>query len=267
MRQSMMLVVFLGGRNIAKTVRAPMMVAVSLLQPVVWLLLFSQTFRALGSGPQLEHLGYHSYLSFLTLAMVVLSVLFTALQSGMATVADISTGMMDKLTASPIPRWAVLAARLYADAVLMVVQTVIVLGIAAAMGASDHAGRGGLALVIVFAVAFGVVWGVPVEPDRAANPQCGADDGRRVLSHPPGSVPVVGVLSSQPAAPLDTNGRRRQSGRLCNLRRSAADERRRGRYRRAADARGTRDCRGGAGAAHHPRLPDLRRLTATVRLT
>jgi ABC-2 type transport system permease protein len=103
--------------------------------------------------------GYHSYLSFLTPAMVVLSVLFTALQSGMATVADISTGMMDKLTASPIPRWAVLAARLYADAVLMVVQTVIVLGVAAAMGASDHAGPGGLALVIVFAVAFGVVWG------------------------------------------------------------------------------------------------------------
>ena len=83
------------------------MVAVSLLQPVVWLLLFSQTFRALGSGLQLEHLGYHSYLSFLTPAMAVLSVLFTALQSGMATVTDISTGMMDKLTASPIPRWAV----------------------------------------------------------------------------------------------------------------------------------------------------------------
>lgn len=159
MRQSLNLVVLLGGRNIAKTVRAPMMVAVSLLQPVVWLLLFSQTFRALGSGPQLAHLGYHSYLSFLTPAMVVLSVLFTALQSGMATVADISTGMMDKLTASPIPRWAVLAARLYADAVLMVVQTLIVLGIAAAMGASHHTGAGGIALVAVSAVAFGVIWG------------------------------------------------------------------------------------------------------------
>lgn len=159
MRQSLNLVMLLGGRNIAKTVRAPMMVAVSLLQPVVWLLLFSQTFRALGSGPQLEHLGYHSYLSFLTPAMVVLSVLFTALQSGMATVTDISTGMMDKLTASPIPRWAVLAARLYADAVLMVAQTLIVLGIAAAMGAGHHAGAGAIALVAVSAVAFGVIWG------------------------------------------------------------------------------------------------------------
>ena len=159
MRRSVTLVVLLGGRNIAKTVRAPMMVAVSLLQPVVWLLLFSQTFRALGDGSQLRDLGYHSYLSFFTPAMVVLSVLFTALQSGMATVTDISTGMMDKLSTSPIPRWVVLAARLYADAVLMVVQTLIVLGIATAMGASVHTGVGGIILVVVFAVAFGVIWG------------------------------------------------------------------------------------------------------------
>jgi len=158
MRRSLTLVVLLGGRNIAKTVRAPMMLAVSLLQPVVWLLLFSQTFRALGAGPQLGRLGYHSYLSFFTPAMVVLSVLFTALQSGMATVTDISTGVMDKLTTSPIPRWVVLAARLYADAVLMVVQTLIVIVIAAAMGAATRTGAGGATLVIVFAVAFGVVW-------------------------------------------------------------------------------------------------------------
>lgn len=158
MRHSLTLVILLGGRNIAKTIRAPMMVAVSLLQPVVWLLLFSQTFRALGGGAQLGRLGYHSYLSFFTPAMVVLSVLFTALQSGMATVTDISTGMMDKLATSPVPRWVVLAARLYADAVLMVVQTLIVVGIAAAMGATIRTGAGGVALVIVFAVAFGMVW-------------------------------------------------------------------------------------------------------------
>lgn len=159
MRGSLTLVVLLGGRNIAKTVRAPMMVAVSLLQPIVWLLLFSQTFRALGAGPQLGHLGYHSYLSFFTPAMVVLSVLFTALQSGMATVTDISTGMMDKLLTSPIPRWAVLAARLYADVALMVVQTSIVLGVAAAMGAGLDTGAGSLVLIVVSAVAFGVLWG------------------------------------------------------------------------------------------------------------
>lgn len=158
MRRSLILVLFLGGRNIAKTIRSPMMLAVSLLQPVVWLLLFSQTFRALGASPQLARFGYHSYLSFFTPAMVVLSVLFTALQSGMATVTDISTGMMDKLTTSPIARWVVLAARLYADAVLMVVQTLIVVAIAAAMGATIRTGVGGVALVLVFAVSFGILW-------------------------------------------------------------------------------------------------------------
>ena len=158
MRRQLTLVVLLGGRNVAKTIRAPMLLAVSLLQPLVWLLLFSQTFRALGDTPQLAHLGYHSYLSFFAPAMVVLSVLFTALQSGMATVTDISTGMMDKLVTSPIPRWVVLAARVYADAILMVVQTLIVIALAAAMGASIRTGPAGVVLLLVSAVVFGVVW-------------------------------------------------------------------------------------------------------------
>ena len=207
MRRQLTLVVLLGGRNVAKTIRAPMLLAVSLLQPLVWLLLFSQTFRALGDTPQLAHLGYHSYLSFFAPAMVVLSVLFTALQSGMATVTDISTGMMDKLVTSPIPRWVVLAARVYADAILMVVQTLIVIALAAAMGASIRTGPAGVALLLVSAVVFGVVWAVSVQPDRVADPQRRADDGRRLLPHPTRPVSFIGVLPAQPATGLGANRR------------------------------------------------------------
>ncbi|MDA8040068.1 MAG: ABC transporter permease [Actinomycetota bacterium] len=158
MGRRLILVALLAGRNIVKSVRTPMLLAVSLVQPVVWLALFSQTFGALGATPELTRLGYHSYLSFFTPAMVVLSVLFSALQSGMATVTDISTGMMDKLATSPIPRWVVLAARVFADGVVMVLQNLIVIGVAAAMGVTVRAGAIGVVVLVAFAVAFGVVW-------------------------------------------------------------------------------------------------------------
>ena len=52
--------------------------------------------------------------------MLVLSMLFTALQSGIATVTDIDTGMMDKLLISPIRRSSILLGRVGADAITMV---------------------------------------------------------------------------------------------------------------------------------------------------
>lgn len=156
--RSMTLVIYLGGRNLAKTVRSPMLLAVSLIQPVAWLALFSQTFRALGGASAFTQLGYHSYLSFFAPGMVVLTVLFAALQSGMATVTDISTGMMDKFATSPIPRVTVLAGRAWAEAITMLAQAAIVLVVALAMGASFAAGLPGALLLLAFATAFGVVW-------------------------------------------------------------------------------------------------------------
>ena len=158
LRRQATVAVLLVGRNIAKTVRAPMLLSVSLLQPVLWLVLFSQTFKGLGRSAQFTSLGYHSYLSFFAPGMMVLSVLFTALQSGMATVTDIGSGMMDKFVSSPVRRVTVLAARAWADAVTMIAQVVVVLGLSLAMGARLRAGPGGALLMVVLATAFGVIW-------------------------------------------------------------------------------------------------------------
>lgn len=86
------------------TWRKPTLLAVSLLQPLAWLALFSQKIRGLAADPAFRAHGYHDYLSFITPSMLVLSMLFTALQSGTATMADIDTEMMDKLLTSPVPR-------------------------------------------------------------------------------------------------------------------------------------------------------------------
>jgi ABC-2 type transport system permease protein len=151
-------VVFIGGRNITRSVRAPMLLAVSLLQPVIWLALFSQTFRGLGDVAQFRAQGYRDYLSFFTPGMVVLSMLFTGLQSGMATMSDIDSGMMDKFLASPVRRLTILAGRVWADTLTMLAQGAIILVIATAMGVRATPGPAGAVALIALATAFGVIW-------------------------------------------------------------------------------------------------------------
>jgi ABC-2 type transport system permease protein len=150
--------VALGARNITRSLRTPMLVTASLLQPVIWLVLFSQIFRGLEDVPAFRRLGYESYLEFLLPGMIVLSMLFTALQSGMATVTDIDTGMMDKFLTSPIRRSSILLGRVIADAVTMLAQGAIILTVAVLMGARPETGWLGSLALIGYAALFGMVW-------------------------------------------------------------------------------------------------------------
>jgi ABC-2 type transport system permease protein len=147
----------LGVRNVTRSLRTPMLVTASLLQPVIWLVLFSQIFKGLADTDRFRRLGYGSYLEFLLPGMLVLSMLFTALQSGIATVTDIDTGMMDKLLISPIRRSSILLGRIGADALIMAIQGGIILALAVAMGARPSSVLGVLAL-LGLATVFGVVW-------------------------------------------------------------------------------------------------------------
>jgi ABC-2 type transport system permease protein len=120
--------------------------------------LFSQTFKGLADTRQFQRLGYTSYAAFFVPGMVVLSVLFTALQSGMATITAIDAGVMDKLLTSPIRRSSILLGRIMADAITMLVQGAIILGVAWLLGARVKTGLPGALGLLVFAVLFGVVW-------------------------------------------------------------------------------------------------------------
>jgi ABC-2 type transport system permease protein len=148
----------LGARNVTRNLRTPMLVTASLLQPVIWLVLFSQIFKGLADTPAFRRLGYGSYLEFLVPGMIVLSMLFTALQSGMATVTDLDTGMMDKLLCSPIRRTSILLGRVGADAVTLLTQGAIILAIAVVLGARPQTGWRGAIALLAYATLFGVVW-------------------------------------------------------------------------------------------------------------
>jgi ABC-2 type transport system permease protein len=148
----------LAARNVVRNLRTPMLVTASLLQPIIWLILFSQIFRGLADTSEFRRLGYDSYLEFFVPGMIVLSMLFTALQSGVATVTDVDSGMMDKLLISPIRRTSILLGRVIADAITMLAQGTIILVLAVAMGARPQSGWLGALAMIGYAALFGVVW-------------------------------------------------------------------------------------------------------------
>jgi ABC-2 type transport system permease protein len=158
LRRDLRAAAFLGATNLAKSLRTPMLVTASLLQPVIWLVLFSQTFKGLADTQQFQSLGYTSYVAFFVPGMVVLSALFTALQSGMATITAIDAGVMDKLLTSPIRRSSILLGRVVADAGTMLVQGAIILGVALGLGARVKTGLPGALGLLALATLFGVVW-------------------------------------------------------------------------------------------------------------
>jgi len=145
-------------RNLRKALRTPLLIAFSLLQPIVWLVMFTQTFDRLAGDPQFRALGYTSYVAFVAPSMIALSVLFSALQSGLSMVTDMDTGMLDKLCIIPIRRSSILLARVLADAVRVMVQAAIVLAVALAMGARVQAGVGGVLAILGVATLFGIAW-------------------------------------------------------------------------------------------------------------
>jgi ABC-2 type transport system permease protein len=142
--------------NLLKSLRSPMLMIASLVQPIAWLAVFSQTFQGLADAGGLDS---PSYLAFLVPGMVVLATLFSAVQSATATVADIDTGMLDRFLISPIRRSSILAARVAADALLVLARGALVLAVGLLMGARVRTGWPGVFALLALVTAFGVLWG------------------------------------------------------------------------------------------------------------
>lgn len=145
-------------RNLRKLIRVPMMLFFSLFQPMLWLLLFTQIFKKMGDFPQFKALGYDSYLMFFAPSVLVMTVLTSAFQSGMGMVTDLEQGMLDKFLISPIHRSSVLIGKVLSDATRMVLQGLLVLVVALAMGARIRTGIVGFVVMLVVAALFGIAW-------------------------------------------------------------------------------------------------------------
>jgi ABC-2 type transport system permease protein len=97
---------YLTNRSVKAMLRQPIFVFVTLIQPMVWLLLFGQLFKSVTEIPGFA--GSGSYVEFLTPGVVAMTALFNAAWAGTVYIEDMNRGVMDRLLASPVSRGAMM---------------------------------------------------------------------------------------------------------------------------------------------------------------
>ena len=142
-------------RGMRSTMRMPVFVIISIVQPILWVLLFGQLFRSVTTIPGFES---SSYVQFLAPGISIMTALFSAAYSGMGMIADIDRGVLDRLLATPASRGALIAGRILHSAVQVVLQAAIILSVAFLLGARPHGGILGLLIVLFSASLLGAAF-------------------------------------------------------------------------------------------------------------
>jgi ABC-2 type transport system permease protein len=142
-------------RYIRALLRQPAWVGISLVQPVIWLLLFGALFKRTADIPGFTD---GSYIEFLTPGVVVMLAVSTAGWVGMGFIEDINRGTMDRLLVSPIWRGALNLGSVAQSVLSIVVQSLVVVGLSLAVGAHFHNGPAGVAVLVALAGLLGAIF-------------------------------------------------------------------------------------------------------------
>ena len=140
----------LTGRQLRAFVRVPGYLVMNLVQPIIWLLLFGQLFRSVVDIPGFT--GGDNYLAFLTPGIVMMMALFGSAWAGTSFIQDMDRGVMDRFLTSPTSRSGLIVATMLYQAVLTIIQTLVVLAVAWLAGARLEGGTTGLLGLLTSAV-------------------------------------------------------------------------------------------------------------------
>lgn len=142
-------------RGVRVLLRQPAYLGMTLVQPIIWLLLFGALFKSVTRIP-----GFHgdSYIDFLTPGVVVMLAVFSAGWSGMGFVEDINAGVMDRMLASPVWRGALNTGTVAYGAFMVAIQTAIIVLLALVLGADFKGGVAGVLLLILVAALLGAAF-------------------------------------------------------------------------------------------------------------
>jgi ABC-2 type transport system permease protein len=140
-------------RHMRSLARQPLYIMFTLVQPIIWLVLFGQLFKNI---VRLPGFGAIAYVDFLTPGVVIMTVLFGSGWSGMGIIRDLDQGVMDRFLVSPVSRVALIAGRLIQLSVVAVIQSVLIVALGLIMGARFSGGVLGVITLIVCAVLLAV---------------------------------------------------------------------------------------------------------------
>jgi ABC-2 type transport system permease protein len=132
----------LTARGLRAMLRQPAYAAITLIQPIIWLLLFGALFKSVIHIPGFSS-GGSTYLEFLTPGVIVMTALFASGWAGTTYIEDMDRGVMDRMLASPVSRGALMVGTLAFQTITTLVQCLVVFGVSFLCGARyDEPGRG-----------------------------------------------------------------------------------------------------------------------------
>lgn len=135
-----------------KKVREPFVLVFALVQPIIFLVLFSQVFGQLAA----QAVPGGDYVAYLVPAIVIQVALITAAGSGTGFVQDIESGMFEKTLVSPMSRTAVFSGKILSDLLLITIPTLIMVSLGYVAGAPVTTGLLGIGGILGVALVFSV---------------------------------------------------------------------------------------------------------------
>lgn len=133
--------------------RMPLWSLFTLIQPLLWLLIFTQLFKNFVQSPPP---GGGSYIDFFVPGVLIMTALFGSSWSGVSLLREITAGTVDKMLVSPVSRVAIVLSRVLHSAVQVVLQTLVILVVAWAIGAELNVGPVNLFLAMLSIFLLGV---------------------------------------------------------------------------------------------------------------
>lgn len=137
-------------RHARALVRQPWFLAITLVQPAIWLLLFGALFSGVAELPGFT--AGASYLDYIVPGVIVMTALFSSGWSGMGMIEDIDRNLMDRFLAAPLHRSSLIVGRVVYEAISLVIQASIIGGLALLLGAHFESGPVGFVALVLAAV-------------------------------------------------------------------------------------------------------------------
>jgi ABC-2 type transport system permease protein len=137
-----------------KAVRNPFVLVVSLVQPIIFLVLFTEVFGNVAGSAVNQGIPGISYETYLVPAITIQVALAAAITSGIGLVNDIENGMFEKVLVSPMNRTAVFLGKTAAEMFRIAIQISIILGLGVVLGADVTTGLAGAVGIVAVGMLF-----------------------------------------------------------------------------------------------------------------
>jgi ABC-2 type transport system permease protein len=144
----------LGLRTTRRFIRVPANVISILFFPIIQLVVFSQLYEDIVQLPGFG--GDVSYLAYLAPGQIAFTAFFAVAWAGFGLLMELRTGYTDKLRASPIHRWSILASEMVPLFFQAAAMAAIILVICLLLGTPIVTGIPGILLILTLSGLFGL---------------------------------------------------------------------------------------------------------------